>query len=694
MIRLTDDPTIPLTFETYYTFEKRNFDIVNINDDTELIDILCENPDVSAIVIQYRGQTPELKTIGTLPEYYRRRTFRLNAGGNWGIELALKMTELELGGGWGPTFSFVTPLYNTKMEYFKDTYNSLARQTVNDWEWVLVDDSPDALEYVKDFIKEVRDPRIRYYRVGPTNGNIGLSKWRGNSMSKGKWLIELDHDDLVMSWCLELLKGAIERYPENKFVYSDNTTIDGENNITPCRYGENYKWNLGYGFSYDSITPIQGKTIRTDSSGPINQSTIRHIVGVPNHFRCWEREFYFSIGGHNQQERIADDYELIVRSFLKTRFTHIRACCYAQRFDGQNSQYGSIIDSDGQGNIDDIQRRLRLAAIHYDKAIHERLEELGMDDSLWVEGDPFHTCKIYEKVHPIDTCDSEYDPFHNFCEPERRMKLGIFFLATSVYKNYFENFRKTLVNLFPDVNVEKHLIIMSDGLKEYDGKTIAGCKVHHFDVIDYPYPLVPMNKFQMTAKYMKDLDLDYGMFFDSDTIILKKPKEFWMDMKTKLLSGKLLCSGHPHYLFNPDYKCSDALIAERKDSAAWFDRNIVDEHRSYIITSFFAGSREAITKYADRIYKMIGQDLRNIRWMPQFVDECYMNKIYVDDTILGGGDDIIKEKFITITSYDKNGYPSRYSDNPTENNFPEYDTIFLNQKYDVTIKNMKKTNQV
>ena len=128
----------------------------------------------------------------------------------------------------------------------------------------------------------------------------------------------------------------------------------------------------------------------------MTNATIRYIVGVPNHFRCWERNFYFEIGGHNQSQRIADDYELLVRSFLKTKFTHIECCCYAQRFDGNNSQYQKNEDSDGQGNIDDIQRRTRLISIFYDEAIHNRLEEVGLDDSKWIKGDPYITAHEYE----------------------------------------------------------------------------------------------------------------------------------------------------------------------------------------------------------------------------------------------------------------------------------------------------------
>ena len=35
VIRITDNPDIELTFATYYRFEKRNFDIINIPNDED-----------------------------------------------------------------------------------------------------------------------------------------------------------------------------------------------------------------------------------------------------------------------------------------------------------------------------------------------------------------------------------------------------------------------------------------------------------------------------------------------------------------------------------------------------------------------------------------------------------------------------------------------------------------------------------
>ena len=410
IIRICDNENVELTFDTYYSWEKRNFDIINIPNDNNLIDIILENNEVDAIVIQ-KDKEEQYNNLEKLPDYYKRKVYAYNTDGNYGIDLALSINNDQLSHYSDPLFSIVTPLYNTNLEYFKYAYQSLCEQTLNDWEWILIDDSQEPLNNIKQFIKSQKDVRLKYFRIGPTKGNIGLSKWRGNCMSTGKWLIEFDHDDMLFYWTLQTIKDAIDLYPNNKFIYSDNTTIDENNDITDCLYGKDYEWGLGYGYSYMSKVPIG--EIRTDASGPMNNATIRYIVGVPNHFRCWERNFYFSIGGHNQTQRIADDYELIVRSFLYTKFTHIKCCCYAQRFDGNNSQYKKNEDSDGQGNIEDIQRRTRLISIYYDKLIHDRLEEVGLTDSEWIKGDPYKTAHIYEKIHSPEVYEDVYIPKWN-----------------------------------------------------------------------------------------------------------------------------------------------------------------------------------------------------------------------------------------------------------------------------------------
>lgn len=71
--------------------------------------------------------------------------------------------------------------------------------------------------------------------------------------------------------------------------------------------------------------------------------------------------------------RIADDYELIVRSFLHTKFMYIPKMLYIQRYDGNNSQ-------NSNDNRNDIQLRVREIVSHYDKDITARFQELGVED--------------------------------------------------------------------------------------------------------------------------------------------------------------------------------------------------------------------------------------------------------------------------------------------------------------------------
>ena len=76
IIRITDDPNIKLTFNTYYSWEKRNFDIINIPNDKELFDIILNNNEVDAIVIQLKNKDDfTISEIKKLPKYYIRKNY-------------------------------------------------------------------------------------------------------------------------------------------------------------------------------------------------------------------------------------------------------------------------------------------------------------------------------------------------------------------------------------------------------------------------------------------------------------------------------------------------------------------------------------------------------------------------------------------------------------------------------------------
>jgi hypothetical protein len=104
---------------------------------------------------------------------------------------------------------------------------------------------------------------------------------------------------------------------------------------------------------------------------PINATTLSHIVGVPNHFRAWRRAAYHAAGGHSPGLFVADDYELILRTFLATRFCHIQKLGYIQHeTTGVNSQ---------DSRRPEIQRLVRWIWGAYRAQVVERCERLVKD---------------------------------------------------------------------------------------------------------------------------------------------------------------------------------------------------------------------------------------------------------------------------------------------------------------------------
>ena len=271
--------------------------------------------------------------------------------------------------------SFFTPIYNTG-EKLRNTYKSLAEQTYSDWEWVLVNDSTDGgktLKIAEDLA--AKDPRVKVYDFRKKSGGcIGEAKYRACVLAKGYILAELDHDDLLVPWCAEDLHKAAQKHPECGFFWND--TLEVDENWTSLTYDDGFA--SGYG-KYRTET-YKGMEVQVADQHNINPKTIRHIVGVPNHTRAWRRSTYFEIGGHNRNLTIADDYELVVRTFLHTRMCRIPKLGYVQFIYNNNS---------GRNTHDlsraDIQRRVRTIMYYYNEAIHNRFLELGLIDWAYDE---------------------------------------------------------------------------------------------------------------------------------------------------------------------------------------------------------------------------------------------------------------------------------------------------------------------
>ena len=268
------------------------------------------------------------------------------------------------------------------------------------------------------------------------------------------------------------------------------------------------------------------------------------------------------------------------------------------------------------------------------------------------------------------------------------MNYGIFYIATSVYKNYFDNFLKTVKYIFP--NNKKELIILSDGLEEYNDKQIDNIHIVVENIIDYPYPLINLCKFQTIYYYAKKYNIDKILYFDADTIIFEKDDNYWTWIDNLLDSNRLICSYHPHYLYNNEkIFYNNGFLYDDTNLGVYCNPKYVHDNKCYIMSSFFMGSFKSLEYIYKQIYDMTSKDLRNSRWIPWFSDEAYLNALNVNDNIINHKETIILKRFITINPYNFNG---KHFDNNDiyHNNFPEINSLLINQKYNINIKEEKR----
>ncbi|XXM72457.1 glycosyltransferase [Lysinibacillus sphaericus] len=283
-----------------------------------------------------------------------------------------------------PLISVFTAAYKSKEKILRP-FRSLLEQTYENWEWVIVDDSGDNEETYREYLSKLDDPRIRRYRQDEYNGYIGSIKRYAAGLCTGEILVEVDHDDELTPDCLEKIVRAFQENPECGFVYGDCTEVVAENH-----HAHWYGWDCGFGYSvyYRVWLHAMNRWQNVLRHTTINGNTLRHLIGLPNHPRAWTRECYHLIGGHREELLVSDDYDLLVRTFLSTKFASVPDLLYIQyRNDGGNN---STFTRNRQ-----IQILVRELKSYYHNRIYEKIKNLDMPElvpysRIWetAAGDP------------------------------------------------------------------------------------------------------------------------------------------------------------------------------------------------------------------------------------------------------------------------------------------------------------------
>ena len=273
-------------------------------------------------------------------------------------------------------FSIFTCTFNTTKKKLERLHDSLVGQTYPNWNWWILDDSKD--NFTTDYIAKLNDPRIFVIKNVSNHGNIGYNKHIIASACDGDYLVEIDHDDELTSDCLEKIKEAFDTYDDADFVYSDTLEYIDETNQA-IYYGNEY----GFGEGKYRSEAVNGVEYNIAVSCPnINAKTIRTIYTQPNHVRCWKKDFYHKIGGHNMDLSVLDDMEILIRTFLYGKMAKVDKVLYIQH---EGERGDTSTDNAQNKRFKEIQRVVWLLKEKYDKAIHERILELGAEDPIWDE---------------------------------------------------------------------------------------------------------------------------------------------------------------------------------------------------------------------------------------------------------------------------------------------------------------------
>jgi len=121
-----------------------------------------------------------------------------------------------------PKISVLMPIYNTPKGYLKETIESILNQTFTDFEFLILNDSPDNTE-LDEIVASYKDKRIKYSK---NEKNLGITPSRNKliNMARGEYLAVMDHDDISLP----------ERF-EKEVAYLDNNPDVG---VVSCNIEE------------------------------------------------------------------------------------------------------------------------------------------------------------------------------------------------------------------------------------------------------------------------------------------------------------------------------------------------------------------------------------------------------------------------------------------------------------------------
>jgi len=187
------------------------------------------------------------------------------------------------------TVSVIISCYNSE-RFITDAIESVLSQTYKNYEIIIVDDG--STDNTKSLI--INYPQIKY--IYQKNQGVSSARNSGLKASKGKYIIFLDYDDILLPERLQLGVEYLESNLDCAFVLGWFDYIDSNGLV--------YKSNCGHLDNVDYKTMLRGEALVSPSGAMFRK---RHLLAV---------------GGFNANTNAGDgeDYELYLKLSQKYPF--------------------------------------------------------------------------------------------------------------------------------------------------------------------------------------------------------------------------------------------------------------------------------------------------------------------------------------------------------------------------------------
>lgn len=195
--------------------------------------------------------------------------------------------------------SVIIPTYNRRDRIVK-AVESVLNQTYPIREVIIADDcSSDDTE---DVIKNIDDPRIKYYRL-PENRGAGGARNFGVVRAQCDIIAFHDSDDIWLPEKIERQMEVFEKEPEDGLVYSA------------------YLMKLILGILH--VMPQEDGT-RNLSGQMFRDLLIRNSIGAPT--ILMKKDIFWEVGGFDENLRSLEDWDFVIRVAEKYPIGFVKDC--------------------------------------------------------------------------------------------------------------------------------------------------------------------------------------------------------------------------------------------------------------------------------------------------------------------------------------------------------------------------------